>query len=924
VLHYIQTKTAAVRLRRWAILPALACLLVLSGGGGVAQAASFGKLGEFGEAGTAGGQFSEVGEESPRGIAVDPGGDLWVVDGGNARVQKLEPSGSSASFLFTFGWGVSDGTSAFQICTSSCGQGLFGAEAGEFGSVFGGNVASGVAVEPSAPHDVYVADTFNKRVEKFEPSGTPISAFNGQETPATEFQPRAVVVDPSGHVYVMDAGHQVVDRFSSTGAYECQITGQATLLQCDGEGSKTPQEGFNVSNEASRSGANLAVDSSGDLYVAETGIGEDVIDEFKPSGEYVKQFTLGEGGRAVAVDSSGDVFAAVGFGREIVEFDPAVSLTTPVAEFGSGTLGKAAGIATSGSGTSERVYVTDRQEGFHKVWIFGPVITPECTTESSEGETATGATLTGTVNPLGFPTEYRFEYGTTTSYGGETPLEPAGEGAIGVKHSKAVSGLQPHQEYHYQLVATNANGSSPCGDKTLKTLSEAPLVSGERAGSLTQTAATLEAQVNPNNETTHWHVEYSTEPSLSGATSVPSPEEEIAVGYGNVSISQPVSGLAPNTTYYYRVVASNTGGGVRQGTIESFLTRPATPTTEAASHVSDGEATLNGSFNPGNQATRYYFEYGTAACTPSSCGTKTSIEGPVSGTSEVRPTAVVATLSPLTTYHYRIVVENAGGPSYGPEKEVTTLPLAPATLTDPPASVTASSAILAGEVVPQCAEGRYPPTTYHFEYGTSTAYGTSSEEATVAASSCATGGEAVTASLAGLLPNTTYHYRLNATNSGGETQGDDRTFTTNATGTPGSEPLPAGFSLTGPPLAGPAPFVYPNLTALTPLAPAATKPANTVLPTIKGKDKRKSKLTASSGTWLGTAPITYKYQWEACTKTKHKKAIIWKCQAIGGATKSTFTVSSKYVGKRLEVAVTASNTVGKATTTSKQTAIITK
>jgi streptogramin lyase len=843
VLHYIQTKTVAARPRRWAILPALACLLVLSGGAGVAQAASFGKLGEFGEAGTAGGQYAEVGEESPRGIAVDPGGDLWVVDGGNARVQKLEPSGSSASFLFTFGWGVQENhNEEFQICTSSCGEGHFGEGAGEFGSGFGGNVASGVAVEPGAPHDLYVADTFNKRVEKFEPSGTPISAFNGQETPATEFQPRAVVVDPSGHVYVMDAGHQVVDRFSSTGTYECQITGQATLLQCDGEGSKTPQEGFNVSNEASRSGANLAVDSSGDLYVAETGISQDVIDEFKPSGEYVKQFTLGEGGRAVAVDSSGDVFAAGNFGREIVEFDPAVSLTTPVAAFGSGTLGKAAGIATSGSGTSERVYVTDRQEGFHKVWIFGPVITPECTTESSEGETATGATLTGTVNPLGFLTEYRFEYGTTTSYGLHTePPQSAGEGISPVHASASVSGLQPHQEYHYQLVATNTNGSSPCGDKTLKTLSEAPLVSGERAGSLTQTAATLEAQVNPNNEEAHYYFEYSsTSSSLSsGVTTVPAlPGGVIVAGYGNVSISQPVSGLAPNTPYYYRAVASDTGGGVRQGTIESFLTRSATPTTEAASHVSDGEATLNGSFNPGDQATRYYFEYGTAACTPSSCGTKTSIEGPVSGTSEVRPTAVVATLSPLTTYHYRIVVENAGGPSYGPEQEVTTLPLAPAVITGPPVSVTLTSATIAGEVVPQCVEGRYPPSTYRFEYGTTITYGAGSEEATVAASSCATGGEAVTASLLGLLPNTVYHYRLDATSSGGETQGEDRTFTTNAAGQPGST-LPTGFSLTGTAPGGPTALVYPNLTGFTPMPPPAAK--TTITPKALTKAQKLAK-----------------------------------------------------------------------------------
>jgi streptogramin lyase len=816
----LDTKSTVWRLRCWAILPVLACLLVLSGGGGVALAASFGKVGEFGEGGTAGGQFA-TGEESPRGIAVDPGGDLWVVDGGNARVQKLEPSGSSANFLLTFGWGVETGASAFQICTSSCQAGLFGPEAGEFGAVFGGYAASGVAIEPSAPHDVYVTDPFNERLEKFEPNGKYFSQFNGHETPAGEFaSPWAVTIDSSGHVYVMDAGHQVVDRFSSTGTYECQITGKTpgSPTECNGEtlGSATPQGGFNFSTEASKSGANLAVDSSGDLYVGDTQ--NSVIDEFGPAGEYVKQFQLGEeGGRAVAVDSSGDVFAARRFGREIVEFDPTVSLTAPVAEFGNETIGKAASIATTGSGTSERVYVTDRE--LHKVWIFGPVITPECTTESAERETATGATLTGTVNPLGLAAEYQFKYGTTTGYGGETPLELAGEGVIGVKHSKAVSGLQPHQEYHYELVATNTNGSSRCGDKTLKTLSEAPTISGELPQSVTQTGATPRAEVNPNNETTHWHFEYSTVPSLSGATSVPSPEEEITLGYGNVAISLPLSHLAANTTYYWRAVASNTGGGTRQGTIESFLTLPATPATGGASEIAQSTATVAGSFNPGGHDTHWYFEYGTAACGPTSCGEKTSEEDGGVGTSPVEPKGALTKLQPLTTYHYRLVVANSTGPAYGPEKEVTTLPQAPAVITDPPTSVTASSAILAAEVVPQCVEGRYPPTIYRFEYGTTTAYGAASKEAAVAASSCATGGEAVTASLAGLSPNTTYHYRLDATNGGGETQGKDRIFATNAVGEPSPGALPDGFSLTGTAPAGPTVLAFPNLAGFVPLPP---------------------------------------------------------------------------------------------------------
>jgi len=259
-----------------------------------------------------------------------------------------------------------------------------------------------------------------------------------------------------------------------------------------------------------------------------------------------------------------------------------------------------------------------------------------------------------------------------------------------------------------------------------------------------------------------------------------------------------------------------------------------------------------GSFNPGGQDTHWYFEYGTAACGPTSCGERTTEEDGGAGASPIEPKGALTKLQPLTTYRYRLVVANSTGPSYGPEQELITLPQAPAVITDPPMSVTAGSATIAGEVVPQCVESRYPSTTYRFEYGTTTAYGTSSEEAAVAASSCATGGEAVTASLAGLQPDTTYHYRLDARNSGGETQGGDRTFTTNATGEASTAPPPAGFSLTltGSPLAGPAAALFPNLTGFGPLpppkapTPSATKPltrAQKLSKALKACKKDKSK-----------------------------------------------------------------------------------
>jgi phosphodiesterase/alkaline phosphatase D-like protein len=821
-------------------LTTLICALVLTVGGGAAQAAtSFGVIGEFGTPGAGDGEF---GESSPRGIAVDGAGDVWVTDGHNARVEKFGAS-LSGEFLLTLGWGVQNHEAPeFQICTSLCSEGISGAGEGQFSNNLGGFLAlpdAGVAVAPVSG-DVFVADTANNRIEEFASSGSPLSQFNGNAAPKGFDLPTGLAIAPTtDDVYVMDSEHNVVDRFSATGTYECQISGEATTSQCSAEDSKTPQEGLATGSERT---SGLAVDASGDLYVADHGHG--VVDEFDPAGTYVTQFSAASP-TVVAVDSVGNVFVSEE-GSRVTEFDPS---GTRLAEFGAPEIGRAAALATSGSGSSERVYVAD--ESNSKVWIFGPVVTPTCATGTPPSSSpATSATVPGTINPEGIKASYHFEYGTSESYGATSVEVSSWDGDEGTEPkevSEDLTGLQPHQTYNYQLVASNPHGTSLCGNQTLETAAARPSIVGQSTTGITQNEATLQAQINPNNEATHWHFEYGTNAALVGAKVSPEPEGEMAAGYdasGNAVEAAALS-LQPNTTYYYRIVASNAGGGASEGSIESFVTRPATPTTEAATHVSDEEAALDGSFNSGIQPTRYYFEYGTTACT-SLCGTSTTIQGPASGVSEVRPTVVVTALSPFTTYHYRVVVENAAGPTYGTEREFTTLPEAPAVITNPASSTTGSSAVLAGEVVPQCVEGHYPPTTYRFEYGTTTAYGPASDELAVIASSCATGGEAVAASIAGLLPSTIYHYRLDAKNGGGETVGQDQIFVTNAAGEPDSSPVPPGFALTGSAPTGPTAAVFPNLTTLAPISARVIMRAKAGKPRAPSCEYKARKITKAN------------------------------------------------------------------------------
>jgi hypothetical protein len=101
---------------------------------------------------------------------------------------------------------------------------------------------------------------------------------------------------------------------------------------------------------------------------------------------------------------------------------------------------------------------------------------PRLTTGSVTAITTSSATLNGVVNPEGSETSYRFEYGTTTSYGSSAPAsaQKIGDGAIDVAVSQPRSGLTPGTTYQYRLVATNGEGTTYGPNGTFKTNSPGP------------------------------------------------------------------------------------------------------------------------------------------------------------------------------------------------------------------------------------------------------------------------------------------------------------------------------------------------------------------------------------------------------------------------------------------------------------------
>ena len=139
--------------------------------------------------------------------------------------------------------------------------------------------------------------------------------------------------------------------------------------------------------------------------------------------------------------------------------------------------------------------------------------------------------------------------------------------------------------------------------------------------------------------------------------------------------------------------------------------------------------------------------------------------------------ADITGLSANRTYEVRAVASNSLTVHFTDPTKSTTAPVPPATETTSATDVTETSVVLNGTINPT---GLL--TSYHFEYGATTAYGSRIPAGIEAVA----GGGYTTLpffrTVTGLAPGTTYHYRLVATNSAGTNEGTDRTFTTVATG----------------------------------------------------------------------------------------------------------------------------------------------
>ncbi len=208
--------------------------------------------------------------------------------------------------------------------------------------------------------------------------------------------------------------------------------------------------------------------------------------------------------------------------------------------------------------------------------------------------------------------------------------------------------------------------------------SQAPTVVTGAASSVTQSSAMLSATVNPNGASiSQCQFEYGTTTLYGKSVSCSSSPGS---GTSAVPVSAGVTGLSPNTTYYFRISATN-AGGTSEGSGEAFKTVPEAPTvvTGTASSATRSEATLHATVNPnGGTVSDCKFDYGTTMLYGASVPCS-SASG--SGTSPVAVSGALTGLSPNMTYYFRISATNEGGTSEGSDEAFKTLPEAPSVVT---------------------------------------------------------------------------------------------------------------------------------------------------------------------------------------------------------------------------------------------------
>jgi uncharacterized protein (TIGR03663 family) len=269
---------------------------------------------------------------APRGVAVAPDGSLLVADSRNNLIQHFDESGK---LLETIGE-ASPGCPYDQLPPASILLGTF-------------CEPWAVTTSPDGQW-IYVADTWNHRIQKLTAEGKPEKAWGEpnydpvSSGPFGLWGPRGIVVDAFGHVLVADTGNKRVIVYDSDGNFISQFGGSG------------------ISPGQFEEPVGLAIDSQGNLYVADTW--NQRIQVFDPNSDGTIYSPLREwpisgwNGESLdnkpylAVDQNGNVFATDPEGFRVLEFSSIGDFIRTWGNYGTGpdNFGLASGIAVDQEG----------------------------------------------------------------------------------------------------------------------------------------------------------------------------------------------------------------------------------------------------------------------------------------------------------------------------------------------------------------------------------------------------------------------------------------------------------------------------------------------------------------------------------------------------------------------------------------------
>lgn len=245
---------------------------------------------------------------------------------------------------------------------------------------------AGIAIDSSA--NVYVADTANDRIRKFDPDGVPLATWGSTGGGQRQFRsPSGIAVDSSGTIFVADTGNNRVQRLFSSGQYDQEWGGRGGAV---GE---------------FRSPRAIATDSNGRVWVADTG--NNRVQRFNSWGYpqcVISGAGEGEGGHAcgtaaggpgvgafsspagIATAGNSTVFIASNTGDRIIRYSSDGEFETAWGGPGGGD-GEFSGPAGIAADTAGSVFVTD--SGNSRVQRFtgtGGFLTKWGTAGNGEGE----------------------------------------------------------------------------------------------------------------------------------------------------------------------------------------------------------------------------------------------------------------------------------------------------------------------------------------------------------------------------------------------------------------------------------------------------------------------------------------------------------------------------------------------------------